>query len=171
MKTTTPIPTGPTGVCASANGGRMKEKKRAADHHKREVARDQGEQEPIPSNSSETPCALARRRRIREARIRDPDEHNQREDDERHCVEEVEALERLEVMMGGRDDEARNRRAEAETEVACDSAERGRCGALLRRDQGQGQDLAGGSHESEARTATAEQTKPCQGRSTNAKPP
>src|SRR4029078_12493387 len=45
--------------------------KRAADHHKREVARDQGEQEPIPSNSSETPCALARRRSIREARIRD----------------------------------------------------------------------------------------------------
>src|SRR5881398_1425424 len=37
---------------------------RAADHHKREVARDQGEQEPIPSNSSETPCALARRRSI-----------------------------------------------------------------------------------------------------------
>jgi hypothetical protein len=63
---------------------------RAADHHKREVARDQGEQEPIPSNSSETPCALARRRSIREARIRDPDEHNQREDDERDCVEEVE---------------------------------------------------------------------------------
>src|SRR5439155_15050160 len=89
--------------------------------------------------------ALARRRSIREARIRDPDEHNQREDDERDCVEEVEALERLEVMMGGRDDEARNRGAEAETEVACDSSERGRCGALLRRDQGQGQDLAGGS--------------------------
>src|SRR5438128_1105532 len=126
---------------------------RAADHHKREVARDQGEQEPIPSNSSETPCALACRRSIREARIRDPDEHKQREDDERDCVEEVEALERLEVMMGGRDDEARNRRAEAETEVACDSSERGRCGALLRRDQGQGQDLAGGSHESEAGTA------------------
>src|SRR5213076_2739284 len=125
---------------------------RAADHHEREVARDQGEQEPIPSNSSETPCALARRRSIREARIRDPDEHNQREDDERDCVEEVEALERLEVM-GGRDDEARNRRAEAETEVACDSSERGRCGALLRRDQGQGQDLAGGSYESKADTA------------------
>src|SRR3954452_15185709 len=113
----------------------------AAEHHKREGARDQGEQEPIPSNSSETPCALARRRSIREARIRDPDEHNQPEDDERDCVEEVEALERLEVMMGGRDDEARNRRAQAETEVACDSSERGRCGALLRRDQGQGQDL------------------------------
>src|SRR5436190_1233056 len=107
----------------------------------------------IPSNSSETPCALARRRSIREARIRDPDEHNQHEDDERDCVEEVEALERQEVMMGGRDDEARNRRAEAETEVACDSSERGRCGALLRRDQGQGQDLAGRSHESEAGTA------------------
>ena len=55
--------------------------------------------------------------------------------------------------MGGRDDEARNRRAEAETEVACDSSERGRCGAFLRRDQGQGHDLAGGSHESEAGTA------------------
>src|SRR5205814_5762980 len=56
-------------------------------------------------------------------------------------------------MMGGRDDKARNRRAETETEVACDSSERGRCGALLRRDQGQGQDLAGRSHESEAGTA------------------
>jgi len=91
---------------------------RAADHHKREVARDQGEQEPIPSNSSETPCALARRRSVREARIRDPGEHDQREDDERDCVEEVEGLERLEVMTGGRDDEARNRRAEAETTLA-----------------------------------------------------
>src|SRR5262249_58224912 len=101
--------------------------------------------EPIPSNSSETPFALARGRSIRDARIRDPDEHNQREDDERGCVDEVEALERLEVMMGGRDDEARNRRAEAETEVACDSSERGRCGSLLRRDQGQGHDLAAGS--------------------------
>src|SRR4029077_4201067 len=105
---------------------------RAADHHKREVARDQGEQEPIPRNSSETPCALARRRSIREARIRDPDEHNQREADERGCVEEVEALERLEVMRGARDDEDHNRRAEPETEVACYSSERGRCGALLR---------------------------------------
>src|SRR5689334_21110974 len=92
---------------------------RAADHHKREVARGQGEQEPIPSNGSKTPCALARRGSIREARIRDPDEHDQREDKEGDCVEEVEALERLEVMMGGRDDEARNRRADAETEVAC----------------------------------------------------
>src|SRR5438105_5564303 len=91
---------------------------RAADHHKGEVARDQGEQEPIPGNSSETLCALARRRSIREARIRDPHEYNQREDDERDCVEEVEALERLEMMMGGCDDEARNRRSEAEAEVA-----------------------------------------------------
>src|SRR3989440_248929 len=126
---------------------------RAADHHKREVARDQGEQEPIPSNGSETLCVLARRRSIREARIRYPDEHNQREEDERDCVEEEEALERPEVMRGAPEDEARTRRAEAETEVACDSSERGRCGALLRRDQGQGQDLAGGSHESEAGTA------------------
>src|SRR4051812_16020771 len=95
---------------------------RAADQDESEVARDQGEQEPIPSNSSETLCAPARRRSSREAGIRDPGEHDQREDDERDRVEEVEALERLEVMMGGRDDEARNRRAEAETEVACDSS-------------------------------------------------
>src|SRR5881392_1757694 len=147
MKTTTPIPTGPTGVCASANGGRMKEKNAPPIITSARLPAIKA------SNSSETPCALARRRSIREARIRDPDEHNQREDDERDCVEEVEALERLEVMMGGRDDEARNRRAEAETEVACDASERGRCGALLRRNQGQGQDLAGGSHESEAGTA------------------
>src|SRR5919204_472824 len=90
----------------------------AADQHEREVARDQGEQEPIPSDSSETLCALARRRSFREARIRDPDEHNQHEDDERDCVEEVEPLEGVQVMVGGCDDEARDRRAEAETEVA-----------------------------------------------------
>src|SRR5881398_894829 len=135
---------------------------RPADQDESEVARYQGEQEPIPSNSSETLCALARQRSIREARIRDPDEHNQREDDERDCVEEVEALEHLEVMIGGRDDEAPNRRTEPETEVACYSSERARCGALLRRDQGQGQDLAGGSHESEAGTADgrADETLP-----------
>src|SRR5205085_6145877 len=46
---------------------------RAADHHKREIARDQSEQEAIPSNSSETLCALARRRSMRETTIRDPD--------------------------------------------------------------------------------------------------
>src|ERR671931_451177 len=90
----------------------------AADQHEGEGARDQGEQEPIPSDSSETLCALARRRSFREARIRDPDEHNQREDDERDCVEEVEPLEGVQVMVGGCDDEARDRRAEAETEVA-----------------------------------------------------
>src|SRR5204862_3534078 len=122
------------------------------EHPSRVVARPQAQQDPIPTNTTETPYAPARRRSIREATIRDPDEHNQREDDECDCVEEVEALERLEVMMGGRDDEARNRRAEAETEVACDSSECGRCGALLRRNQGQGQDLAGGSHNSEAGT-------------------
>src|SRR5207247_6254541 len=87
---------------------------RAADHHNREVARDQGEQEPIPGNSSETPCALARRGSIRAARIRDPEEHNQREDDERDCVEEVEALERMEVMMGGSGDDTSKRRVGAE---------------------------------------------------------
>src|SRR5215472_17352526 len=95
---------------------------RAADHHECEVARDQGEQEPIPTNSSETLSALARRRSIHEAGIRDPDEHYQPEPDERDRVEEVEALERLEVMIARRDDEARSRRAEAETEVACDSS-------------------------------------------------
>ena len=77
-------------------------------------------------------------------------------------------------MMGGRDDEARNRRAEAETEVACDSSERCRCGALLRRDQGLRSGLGLGDAPTNSKPATpptAEQTKPCQGRSTNAKPP
>jgi hypothetical protein len=105
---------------------------RAAEHHKGEVARDQGEQAPIASNSPETLCVPTRRRRIRKSGIRDPDEQDQREGDERDCVEEVQALERLEMMMGGRDDEASRRRAEAETEVACDPAERGRRSALLR---------------------------------------
>jgi hypothetical protein len=97
------------------------------------------------------------------ARIRDPDEQNQREENERDCVEEVKALERLKVMMCGRDDEARSRRAKAETEVACDSAKRGRCGALICRDQSQGQDLAGGSHESEAGTADSRADEPLPG--------
>ena len=45
-------PNGPSGDGAAANGERMKEKnKRAADHHKREVARDQGEQEPTQATA------------------------------------------------------------------------------------------------------------------------
>src|SRR6185437_11977674 len=91
--------TGPDGCMRHRKRREDAGPERAADQHESEVARDQGEQEPIPSNSSETPCALARRRRIPEARIRDPDEHNQREDEECDCVEEVEALERPEVMM------------------------------------------------------------------------
>jgi len=83
------------------------------------------------SNYSEARSPVARRRSTRKARIRDPREHNQREDSEGDAVEKVERLERAEVI-GGSDDEARNRRAAAETEVACDSAERDRGGALLR---------------------------------------
>jgi len=83
------------------------------------------------SNCSEACSPVARRRSIREARIRDPHEHNQREDSEGEAVEEVERLERAQVM-GGSDDEARNRRAAAETEVAGDPAQRDRGGALLR---------------------------------------
>ena len=90
---------------------------------------------------------------MRDARIRDPDEQDQREGDERDSVEEVEPLERLKVLMGARDDEARNGRAEAETEVACDSSEGGRYDALLHWYQGQGENLARSSHEPEAGTS------------------
>jgi hypothetical protein len=83
------------------------------------------------SNCPEACSPVARRRGIRKARIRDPHEHHQREDGEGEAVEEVERLERAEVI-GGSDDEARNRRAAAQTEVAGDSAERDRGGALLR---------------------------------------
>ena len=55
--------------------------------------------------------------------------------------------------MGGSDDEAGNRRTEAKAEVASDSAKRGRRGALLRRNQGQGQNLARGLRNSEAGAA------------------
>jgi hypothetical protein len=44
-------------------------------------------------------------------------------------------------VIGRSDDEARHRRAGALAEVPCDAAERGRDGALLRRDQGQAQNL------------------------------
>ena len=74
---------------------------------------------------------VERRRSIRKARIRNPHEHNQREDSEGGAVEEVERLERAQVM-GESDDEARNRRAAAETKVACDPEERDRGGAVLR---------------------------------------
>jgi hypothetical protein len=50
---------------------------------------------------------------------------------------------------GIRDDEARSRRAAAETEVACDPAERDRGGALPRWDQGQAQNLVRGGRDSE----------------------
>jgi hypothetical protein len=81
------------------------------------------------SNCSEAGSPLARPRSVRTARIRDPHEKNQREDSEGDAVEEVERLERAQVI-GGSGDEARNRRAAAETEVARDSAERDRGGAL-----------------------------------------
>src|SRR5579864_7157092 len=84
-----------------------------------------------PSLSSRWLCSQGSRILAFKARIRDPCEHNQREDSEGDAVEEVERLERSEVI-GGSDDEARNRGAAAETEVACDSAERDRGGALLR---------------------------------------
>ena len=83
------------------------------------------------SNCSEACFPVARRRSIRKARIRDPHEYNQREDSEGDAVEEVERLECAEVI-GGSDDEARNCRTAAKAEVACDSAERDRGGALLR---------------------------------------
>ena len=142
---------------------------RAANHHQREVARDQGEQEPIPGKRSEPPGTLACRRSVREAGIRDPDEHDKREDDERDGVEEVEGLERPEVMGGG-DDQAGYGRAEAEAEVACDSAERGGFGALLCRNEGQGRTWPAVPASPKPAPATAEQTKPCHGRSMNAKP-
>ncbi|HUZ30281.1 MAG TPA: hypothetical protein VMU90_13610, partial [Solirubrobacteraceae bacterium] len=94
-------------------------KERAAGHHEHDVGGDQDEEEPIVSNCPEACSPVARRRGVREARIRDPREHNQREDSEGEAVEEVERLERAEVICGS-DDEARDRRAAAETEVACD---------------------------------------------------
>src|SRR5215469_8861487 len=101
MKMTTPISPGPTCVCAFANGARMLE-------------------------NSAPPVITS----TMLAGIRDPREHNQREDSEGDAVEEVERLERAQVM-GGSDDEARHRRAAAETEVAGDPAQRDRGGALL----------------------------------------
>src|ERR1700722_11360039 len=106
-------------------------KERAAGHHEHDVGGDQDEEQPIVSNCPEACSPVARRRSIRRAGIRDPREHNQREDSEGDAVEKVERLERAKVM-GGSDDEARNRRAAAETEIACDSAQCDRGGALLR---------------------------------------
>ena len=148
MKTTTPISPGPTAVCAFANGARMLLKSappvitntmlaaiRMRKSRSRATAR-----KPVP-------LSLARRS-VRKARIRNPREHHQREHSEGEAVEEVERLKRAQVI-GGSDDEARNRRAAAETEVACDPAERDRGGALLRRDQGQAQNLVRGVRDSE----------------------
>ena len=123
-------------------------KQRAAGHHEHDVGRDQDEEEPIVSNCPEACSPVAGRRSIRKAGIRDPHEHDQREGSEGDAVEEVERLERADVIDGS-DDEARNRRAAAETEVACDSAERDRGGALVGWDQGQGQNLVRGARESE----------------------
>src|SRR5215469_9159134 len=55
--------------------------------------------------------------------------------------------------MDGSDDEARNRRAAAQTEVACDSAQRDRGGALLRWYQDQAQNLVRGVRDSEPSAA------------------
>src|SRR5438094_9721088 len=54
-------------------------------------------------------CSAGTRVKVRTwpAVPRERDEHNQREHGEVDCVEEVERLERVEVMIGGCDDEAR----------------------------------------------------------------
>ena len=54
---------------------------------------------------------------------------------------------------GGSDDEARHRCSGADAESACDSAERNRGGALLRRDQGQTQKLVRASRGCETGAA------------------
>ena len=127
-------------------------KQRAAGHHEHDVGGDQDEEEPIVSNCSEACSPVARRRSLRKARIRDPHEHNQREDSEGCCIEKVERLEHAKVI-GGSDDEARDRRPGAHAEIARDAAERDRGGALLRRDQGQTQNLVRGSRDSETGAA------------------
>ena len=130
MKMTTPISPRPDRRVRLRKRREDVGKERAAGHHEHDVGGDQDEEEPIVSNCSEACSPVTRRRSIRKAGIRDPHEHNQREDSERGAVEEVERLERAEVI-GGSDDKARNRGAAAKTEVACDSAERDRGGALL----------------------------------------
>src|SRR5213075_1706137 len=68
------------------------------------------------------------------------------------CIEKVERLERANVIGGG-DDEARDRRSGAQAEIGGDSAERDRGRALLRRDQGQTQYLVRGSRDCETGAA------------------
>src|SRR5438132_4084806 len=55
-------PTGPDRCMRLRKRREDEGEERAADQDESEVARDQGEQEPIPSNGSEPPCVLARRR-------------------------------------------------------------------------------------------------------------
>ena len=127
-------------------GGRFKQ--RGADGQEHDVGGDQDEEEPISSNRPETCPTVARRCITPEARIRDRYEHDQREGSAGEGVEEVERLERAEAMDGS-DDEAGDRRAGADAEVACNSAEREQGGALLRRDQGEAQDSVRGIRDSE----------------------
>ena len=79
-----------------------------------------------------------RRRDIREVRIRDRCEHDQREGNAGDGVEDVERLEPAEVLDRA-DDEAGDRRAAADAEVAGNAAEPDHGGALLRGDQGEAQ--------------------------------
>ena len=85
---------------------------------------------------------------MREATIRDRDEHDHREGSAGDGVEEVERLERAEVLDGS-DDEAGDRRAAADAEVARNSAEREQGGALLRCDEGEAQNSVRGVRDSE----------------------
>ena len=100
------------------------------------------------SNRPESCSTVARRRSIPEAKVRDRDEHDQRQGSAGEGVEEVQRLERAEAMDGC-DDEAGHRRAATNAEVARNSAEREQGRALLGCDQGEAQNSVRGIRDSE----------------------
>ena len=111
---------------------------RVADDDEHDIGRDHSEEEPISSDGAKAGSVGVCRCDGLGSRVRYGSEHDQRESGVRDGVEEIERLERAELLCGC-DDEAGYGRAGAETEVARDAVEREGGRSLLALDQPDGQ--------------------------------
>ena len=107
---------------------------RVADDDEHDVGCDHSEEQPISSDGAKAGSVGVCRCDGLGSRVRYGSEHDQRESGVGDGVEEIERLERAELLCGC-DDEAGCGRAGAETEVARDAVEREGCRSLLALDQ------------------------------------
>ena len=119
-------------------GGQDVREERVTHDHENDIGCNHGEEQPISSNGAKAGCVDINRCDGFGSRARYGSEHDQREGGEGEGVEDIERLERAELLCE-RDDEAGHGRAGADTEVARDAVESEGGRSLLAVDQPDGQ--------------------------------